>query len=39
MFTLQDRFLDRAQVQNILLWVLDWDGSIPTLAIIKPKHL
>ena len=38
-FTLRDTFLDWAQVQNILLWVPDWDGSVPTPAIIKPKPL
>ncbi|OSX68017.1 hypothetical protein POSPLADRAFT_1177028 [Postia placenta MAD-698-R-SB12] len=38
-FTLRDSFLDWTQVQNILLWVPDWDGSIPTPAIIKPKPL
>ncbi|KAG6369418.1 hypothetical protein JVT61DRAFT_14901 [Boletus reticuloceps] len=24
-------------VQNILLWLPDWDGNVPTPAIIKPK--
>ena len=38
-FTLRDCFLEWTQVQNILLWVPDWDGSIPTPAIIKPKPL
>ncbi|KAH9891211.1 beta and beta-prime subunits of DNA dependent RNA-polymerase [Cubamyces lactineus] len=38
-FTLRDTFLDWAQVQNILLWVPDWDGTVPTPAIIKPKPL
>ncbi|KAH9949477.1 beta and beta-prime subunits of DNA dependent RNA-polymerase [Amylocystis lapponica] len=38
-FTLRDTFLDWTQVQNILLWVPDWDGSVPTPAIIKPKPL
>lgn len=38
-FTLRDSFLDWTQVQNILLWVPDWDGSIPTPAIVKPKPL
>jgi len=38
-FTLRDCFLDWAQVQNILLWVPNWDGSIPTPAILKPKPL
>ena len=26
-------------MQNILLWVPDWDGSIPIPAILKPKLL
>jgi len=38
-FTLRDSFLDWNQVQNILLWVPDWDGMIPTPAILKPKPL
>ncbi|KAI0271722.1 RNA polymerase II large subunit [Gloeopeniophorella convolvens] len=38
-FTLRDCFLEWSQVQNILLWVPDWDGTIPTPAIIKPKPL
>ncbi|KAK0440787.1 DNA-directed RNA polymerase II, subunit 1 [Armillaria borealis] len=38
-FTLRDTFLDWTQVQNILLWVPEWDGTVPTPAIIKPKPL
>ncbi|KAJ3898078.1 RNA polymerase II largest subunit [Lentinula edodes] len=38
-FTLQDTFLDWNQVQNILLWVPEWDGSISIPAILKPKPL
>ncbi|PAV21644.1 beta and beta-prime subunits of DNA dependent RNA-polymerase [Pyrrhoderma noxium] len=38
-FTLRDCFLDWAQVQNILLWVPGWDGTIPTPTILKPKPL
>ncbi|KAJ7630347.1 DNA-directed RNA polymerase II, subunit 1 [Roridomyces roridus] len=38
-FTLRDTFLDWNQVQNILLWVPEWDGSVPIPAIIKPKPL
>ncbi|KAH9964633.1 beta and beta-prime subunits of DNA dependent RNA-polymerase [Russula dissimulans] len=38
-FTLRDCFLDWIQVQNIMLWVPDWDGTVPTPAIIKPKPL
>jgi DNA-directed RNA polymerase II subunit RPB1 len=38
-FTLRDTFLDWNQVQNILLWVPEWDGLVPIPAIIKPKPL
>ena len=38
-FTLRDCFLDWNIVQNILLWVPNWDGTIPTPAILKPKPL
>jgi DNA-directed RNA polymerase II subunit RPB1 len=38
-FTLRDCFLEWNQVQNIMLWVPDWDGTVPTPAIIKPKPL
>ena len=38
-FTLRDTFLDWNQVQNILLWVPEWDGSVPIPAILKPKPL
>ena len=38
-FTLRDTFLDWRQVQNILLWVPEWDGVVPIPAIIKPKPL
>ncbi|KAF7333371.1 DNA-directed RNA polymerase subunit [Mycena venus] len=38
-FTLRDTFLDWNQVQNILLWVPEWDGTVPIPAIIKPKPL
>jgi len=32
-------FLDWSQVQNILLWVPEWDGAVPIPAIVKPKPL
>ncbi|KAL1667203.1 hypothetical protein EV715DRAFT_255403 [Schizophyllum commune] len=38
-FTLRDCFMDWNQVQNILLWVPSWDGSVPIPAILKPKPL
>ncbi|TFK28353.1 RNA polymerase II large subunit [Coprinopsis marcescibilis] len=37
--TLRDAFLDWNQVQNILLWVPEWDGNVPPPAILKPKPL
>ncbi|KAG6371770.1 hypothetical protein JVT61DRAFT_9125 [Boletus reticuloceps] len=38
-FTLPDTFLDWNHIQNILLWLPDLDGNVPTPAIIKPKPL
>ncbi|KAF8187975.1 beta and beta-prime subunits of DNA dependent RNA-polymerase [Mycena galopus ATCC 62051] len=38
-FTLRDTFLDWNQVQDILLWVPQWDGMVPMPAIVKPKPL
>jgi len=35
----RDVFLTKEQVMNILLWVPDWDGSIPAPAIVKPRAL
>jgi DNA-directed RNA polymerase beta' subunit len=35
-FTLRDTFLNWNQVQNILLWLPEWDGAVPIPAIIKP---
>ncbi|KAF2222589.1 DNA-directed RNA polymerase II largest subunit [Elsinoe ampelina] len=33
----RDTFLDYAQVMNILMWVPEWDGTIPPPAIVKPR--
>lgn len=38
-FTLRDCFMDRDFIQNILLWVPEWDGIVPPPAILKPKQL
>ena len=38
-FTLRDNFCDWQAVQNILLWLPGWDGTIPSPAILKPKPL
>jgi DNA-directed RNA polymerase II subunit RPB1 len=33
----RDVFLNREQVMNILMWVPNWDGTVPTPAILKPR--
>ncbi|KAI0804397.1 DNA-directed RNA polymerase II subunit RPB1 [Xylaria sp. FL0064] len=33
----RDVFLTKEQVMNILLWVPNWDGTIPQPSIIKPR--
>ena len=37
--TRRDVFLNEEQVMNILLWVPNWDGSVPQPAILKPRPL
>ncbi|KNC53956.1 DNA-directed RNA polymerase [Thecamonas trahens ATCC 50062] len=39
LFTSRDTFMERDLVMNLLMWVPDWDGRIPTPAILKPKPL
>ncbi|KAI8911186.1 hypothetical protein DFJ77DRAFT_432624, partial [Powellomyces hirtus] len=38
-FTKRDTFLRQDLVMNLLMWVPDWDGTIPQPAIIKPVPL
>ncbi|KPV73620.1 uncharacterized protein RHOBADRAFT_54819 [Rhodotorula graminis WP1] len=38
-FTLRDCFMDQDFIQNILLWVPDWDGILPPPAIMKPRPM
>ncbi|KAJ3406420.1 DNA-directed RNA polymerase II subunit rpb1 [Chytriomyces hyalinus] len=38
-FTKRDNFLPKDFVMNILMWVPDWDGVVPTPAIVKPVPL
>lgn len=33
----RDVFLNREQVMNILMWVPNWDGTVPTPCILKPR--
>ncbi|KAJ3006426.1 DNA-directed RNA polymerase II subunit rpb1, partial [Thoreauomyces humboldtii] len=35
-FTKRDTFLRQDLVMNLLMWVPDWDGTIPQPAILKP---
>ncbi|CAR30106.1 DNA-directed RNA polymerase II subunit RPB1 [Lachancea thermotolerans CBS 6340] len=37
--TLRDTFIELDQVLNMLYWIPDWDGVIPTPIILKPKPL
>ncbi|KAF7312676.1 DNA-directed RNA polymerase subunit [Mycena indigotica] len=36
---LRDTFLDWSEVQNLVLWIPHWNGTIPVPAIVKPKLL
>ena len=38
-FTLRDNLCDWTMVQNILLWLPGWDGTIPQPAILKPTPM
>ncbi|EJP70630.1 RNA polymerase Rpb1 [Beauveria bassiana ARSEF 2860] len=33
----RDTFIDKELVQNLMLWVPNWDGVIPQPAILKPR--
>lgn len=33
----RDVSLTREEVMNVMLWVEDWDGGIPTPAILHPS--
>ncbi|KAI8822549.1 putative RPO21-DNA-directed RNA polymerase II, 215 kd subunit [Fimicolochytrium jonesii] len=38
-FTKRDTFMRKDLVMNLLMWVPDWDGTIPQPAILKPVPL
>lgn len=38
-FTKRDCFLDKNLVMNIVMWMENWNGKLPTPAILKPKPL
>ena len=37
--TKRDTFLDKQMVMQVLMWFPQWDGRIPTPAIVKPREL
>ena len=37
--TKRDTFIDRPLLMQIVMWLEDWDGSLPTPAILKPEPL
>jgi len=39
LFTRRDTFLTKEMVMNIIMWIEDWKGTLPTPAILKPKKL
>jgi len=39
LLTKRDTFLDKGELMNLLMWLKNWDGGIPTPAIVKPKPL
>lgn len=38
-FTRRDCFLEKDMVMNLLMWVPDWDGTVPPPCILKPIPL
>jgi DNA-directed RNA polymerase II subunit RPB1 len=38
-YTKRDTFLEKDLAMNILMWVPEWDGTLPTPAILKPKEM
>lgn len=39
LFTKRDTFISYDVLCNILMWLEDWDGHVPTPAVLKPKPL
>ncbi|KAJ2614748.1 DNA-directed RNA polymerase II core subunit rpo21 [Coemansia sp. RSA 1365] len=38
-FTRRDNFLDTDMIMMLMMWLPDWDGTLPTPCILKPKPL
>ena len=39
LMTKRDTFIEADVFMNILMWLEDWDGKVPTPAILKPRPL
>lgn len=39
LMTKRDTFIEADVFMNILMWLEDWDGRVPTPAILKPRPL
>lgn len=39
LMTKRDTFIEADVMENILMWLEDWDGRVPTPAILKPRPL
>lgn len=39
LMTKRDTFIEADVMMNILMWLEDWDGRVPTPAILKPRPL
>ncbi len=37
LMTKRDTFIEADVMMNILMWLEDWDGRVPTPAILKPR--
>lgn len=39
LMTKRDTFIEADVMMNILMWLEDWDGRVPTPVILKPRPL
>ncbi len=39
LMTKRDTFIEADVLMNILMWLEDWDGRVPTPTILKPRPL
>jgi DNA-directed RNA polymerase II subunit RPB1 len=39
LFTKRDTFIEKDLLMNILMWLEDWDGTVPMPAVLKPRPL